>query len=121
MNIIKLSDKSFDTVSYTQEADESYKKQTDQYGCTILNIQVKNVDYHLKNIEVCVIYESGVLFCYSCRIDPDISLTALLQRESTTMRFLKGSVTLPEDLERAKVSQLLKCSQFICFLSSLFF
>ncbi|CAH8454503.1 unnamed protein product [Schistosoma bovis] len=36
-------------------------------------------------------------------IDPDISLTALLQRESTTMRFLKGSVTLPEDLERAKV------------------
>ncbi|CAH8465425.1 unnamed protein product [Schistosoma guineensis] len=48
-------------------------------------------------------YDENMMIVILSEIDPDISLTALLQRESTTMRFLKGSVTLPEDLERAKV------------------
>ncbi|TNN10182.1 Calcium-activated potassium channel subunit alpha-1 [Schistosoma japonicum] len=48
-------------------------------------------------------YDENMMIVILSEIDPDIRLMALLQRESTTMRFLKGSVTLPEDLERAKV------------------
>ncbi|CAH8487309.1 unnamed protein product [Heterobilharzia americana] len=48
-------------------------------------------------------YDENMMIVILSENDPDIRLKALLQRESTTIAFLKGSVTLPEDLDRAKV------------------
>nr|CAH8830785.1 unnamed protein product [Trichobilharzia regenti] len=48
-------------------------------------------------------YDENMTIVILSENDPGIRLKALLQRESTTITFLKGSVTIPEDLDRAKV------------------